>query len=270
MVAYPASVRAAVLELLEREHGIGPRRGHFPPWLDARLERELTGLAAARGCGAEGLAELLRRDRGALAVVADALRVGETGFFRDPAQFTALGAWIAAQDWGSRACRALSVGCSTGEEAYSLAALLEACRLAGQLSAWSVVGVDRSAEALATARRGEYTAEEAQRLPRELAACGLVTAGALVTVSDAVRRGTRFVERDATRGLPTGPHQIVLCKNLLIYFGDEGGERLVGCLRAALAPGGLLLVARSEVSRLRTSGMSAVDLGSGITGFLGG
>jgi len=282
----PDPVRAAVMALLEREHGVGPRDGRCTPWIGERLQRALATLAAARGCDLEATPDLLARDRSALAAVADALRVGETRFYRDPAQWEALRAWLrsravsraaapgthaggAARACGVSTLRGLSVGCSTGEEAYTLAMILEEARSGGSVGGWSVLGVDRSADAIAAARRAEYACADTRALPAELAARGLELGDATARISESIRRRTRFVERDATHGLPPGAYETVVCRNVLIYFGDAGGAKLVAALLRAVAPGGLLLVARSEVPRLRALGARSVELGAGVTAFAG-
>ncbi|MBN2196365.1 MAG: methyltransferase domain-containing protein [Polyangiaceae bacterium] len=283
MSTVPVAVQAAVLALLEREHGVGPRDGRCAPWLDDRLRRSIEAMAGARGCELAEVPRLLAEDRAALAAVADDLRVGETGFYRDTTQWDALRGWLQSglpANHGSggpspggpgraRRIRGLSVGCSTGEEAYTLAMVLEEARVSGVIVGWSVVGVDRSADALRVARLGEYATPRTRPLPAELAASGLEVAGGTARVREAVRRGTRFVERDATRGLPPGTYEIVICKNVLIYFGDASGDKLVDHLVRVLAPGGMLLVARSEVPRLRALGVRPRELGSGITAFGG-
>ncbi len=274
------------MALLEREHGLGPRDGRCTPWVGERLQRALATLIAARGCDPASVPDLLARDPAALADVADALRVGETRFYRDPAQWEALRGWLrsravshaevpgarggaAARARGECSLRGISVGCSTGEEAYTLAMILEEARIEGHVGGWSVLGVDRSADAIAAARRAEYTGTEARFLPAELAARGLELGGATARISEPIRRRTRFVERDATRGLPPGVYEVVVCKNVLIYLGDAGGARLVAALRRAIAPGGLLLVARSEVPRVRALGVRSVELDAGVTAFTG-
>lgn len=278
-------VLAAVMALLEREHGVGPRDGRWAPWIGVRLGRAIAALAEARGCEPTAVPGLLAGDPTALAAVADALRVGETRFFRDPAQWEALRRWLRARAEsvaGARelhaagasrrdpaTIRAVSVGCSTGEEAYTLAMVLEEACVAGSVGGWSVLGIDRSAEAVAAARRGEYPGADTRVLPAELAARGLERGGTTARIGEALRRGTRFVERDVTHGLPPGVYEIVVCKNVLIYFGDAGGAQLVAALTRALAPGGLLLVARSEVPRMRALGSRPLDLGGGVTAFTG-
>lgn len=230
-----------------------------------RLDRALEGLGAASSGGGEAVLARLERDRDALAELADALRVGETAFYRDPPAWDALRrGWLSSVARGE-AVRALSVGCSTGEEAWTLAMVLdEACGARGA----RVVALDRSQAALTVARAGAYPREATRHLPAELAARYLVPAGdERVRVADSLRASVTFLERDATAGLPPGSWELIVCRNVLIYFGHEAGAALVRALGAALAPGGALCVARSEVPRVRALGLPARELAPGVTVF---
>ncbi|MCC6214033.1 MAG: methyltransferase domain-containing protein [Polyangiaceae bacterium] len=253
------------MELLERHHGVGARAGGAPAWMLERLDRALDALATGAAGGAVEVGERLERDRDALAELAESLRVGETCFYRDPPAWDALrAAWRPGVVRGDGA-RALSVGCSTGEEAWTLAMVLEeACGGRGA----RVVALDRSRPALAVARAGTYPREAARHLPADLGARYLVSDAAdHVRVVDSLRRTVAFVERDATSGLPPGAWDLVVCRNVLIYFGDDAGAALVRALGAALAPGGALLVARSEVARVRALGLAARELAPGVVVF---
>lgn len=252
---------AAVLELLERRHGIGARAGGCPAWVQLRLDRALDALAAQAG-GIEAALDLVRNDGERLAELADVLRVGETSFYRDPPQWDALRRAVLPSLSDRERLRAVSVGCSTGEEAWTLAMLLaEAC------PAYRVVGMDRSAEALEAARAGAYGPQAVRNVPAELATRFLVAEGDAVRVGPELGASVSFVMRDAMQGPPPGSYEVIVCKNVLIYFGDDGARRVVELLVRSLADGGVLMVARSEVMRLRALGARADELAPGITVF---
>ncbi|MEB2314458.1 MAG: chemotaxis protein [Polyangiaceae bacterium] len=257
MTAARSAARAAALELLERRHGLGVRAGALPSWMVLRLDRALDALVARHGDHERALAALTD-DAAELERIAELLRVGETSFFRDPPQWDALAERVLPRFSGR--VRALSAGCSTGEEAWSLSMLLAASG-----ADYRVVGVDRSEAALEAARAGVYPSAAAARVPHALAARYLERDGDWVRVSDTLRAKTSFVARDVMLGPPPGSYELILCKNLLIYFGDEAGERVVGLLARALTDHGVLVVARSEVARLRAMGRSTVELAPGIT-----
>lgn len=252
-----------ILRRLERQHGIGLRgETNLPGWQRARILRCLgwSELASARESGGyDAAAEALLGNAALLARLADDLRVGETRFFRDPTQWQALQAWLGTWPKG-RTLRALSAGCSTGEEAWSLAMCLSDAGVSSK-----VVGIDRSAAALEIARAGTYSQE----------ALGVLSAAQRERFVEQTPDGGRmrsdlavtFLQRDLMQGAPAGSWDLIVCKNVLIYFGDAAGAAVATQLVGALSEGGVLLVARSEAPRLRALGLSEVPLGGGATAF---
>jgi chemotaxis methyl-accepting protein methylase len=245
--------------LLELRHGIGTRAA----WAEARLGRALDALVDEAGDEHRAL-ELVRSDAARLGELADLLRVGETSFYRDPPQWNALRRGVVPHLRPRERLRAASVGCSTGEEAWTLAMLLDE---SASCLPYRVVGIDRSEAALATARAATYPLEAIRNLPADLAGRYLVREPAGARVAAALAPNVSFVARDVMTGLPPGSYDLVVCKNLLIYFGDDPAAHVVELLLRALSDGGALVVARSEVPRLRALGARAEEIGPGITVF---
>ena len=104
-------------------------------------------------------------------------------------------------------------------------------------------------------------------MPRELASRYLSEQGDASQVTEALRGSVSFVVRDAMIGPPPGRYEIVLCKNLLIYFGNEAAERAVSLMLRSLADGGFLMVAKSEVPRVKGLGHRAEELAPGVVVF---
>lgn len=256
---------AEVLALLEQRHGVGLRGTHVPAWFTARLGRALEALQLEAGIDLNEVVRRLHEDAPRLSELADVLRVGETCFYRDPEQWHALRTrWL--PNLTAQSLRAVSVGCSTGEEAWTLAMLLDdACGPSGRM--YRVVGMDRSAPALESAEEAAYPSSVARALPPEWVQRYLSASGDTVHVSRALRSKVRFLRRDLMTGLPPGEFELVICKNVLIYFGDEAGTKAMELLFRALAPGGALVVARSEVTRVRRLGYAARELAPGISVF---
>ena len=265
-----ARARASVLAVLEQRHGVGGRGGHVPAWILARVDSALDALCPSSGDGLGLAAQKLCEDGAELERLAELLRVGETHFYRDAVAWDALRAALLPSFAGRDRVRAVSAGCSTGEEAWTLAMLVaEACAASRRQPAWRVVGMDRSEVALATAREGAYSSEAARHLPADLRARYLSQEGDGVRMVDALRDRVSFVVRDLLQGPPPGSYELVICKNVLIYLGEQAGRRAVDGLRRSLAPGGALIVARSEVPRLRAMGHSGEEIAPGVTVFRG-
>lgn len=258
---------AAVLELLEKRHGVGSKNAGVSAWMEARLDRALDALADDAGGSLDGALELLRSEPGRLEEIAERLRVGETRFFRDPPQWEALRKVGVAAFAGRERVRALSVGCSSGEEGWSLAMVLDDAL--GRSGSYRVVGMDRSETAVSAARAASYSRSQVSHVPSDLAARYLHERDGQLHVAEALRGSVSFVARDAMIGPPPGHYEIVMCKNLLIYFGNEAAERAVSLLLRSLADGGFLMVAKSEVPRVKALGHRAEELAPGVIVFRG-
>jgi len=244
---------ARVFDLLERAHGVGGRGSERPGWMEQRLLALLESIATARSTDAMRLAEGLEHDPNLLAEIADTLRVGETRFFRDPAQWQALREQVLPALNVERV-RALSVGCSTGEEAYTLGIVLDQEARAFE-GGFRVVGMDRSDAALSVARAGLYPASAGADLPVAIQSRYLASSGRdSLAVSARLKKQVSFITRDVMNGVPPGQYELIVCKNVLIYFGEQARARVLETLSRALSPDGALIVARSEVPLVRALG----------------
>jgi chemotaxis methyl-accepting protein methylase len=266
-----------IVALLAERHGVGVRGDELPRWLEERLTSAVQSLLAARRLELAELWLTLQRESDLVTELANALRVGETRFYRDAPQWEALRRHVVPALWQSHReagrLTALSAGCSTGEEAWTLAMLLSEAAprdadSADGPSRFRVVGIDRSEPALVTARSATYDQASGQRLPRELAQRFLVpSVDGSVQVVPGLRRAVTFQCRDLTRGAPPGHYDLIVCKNVLIYFGDEAQERVAQGLLRCLSDEGALLVARSEVPILRAMGANPHEIAPNVTLF---
>lgn len=256
-----------VLELLEKRHGVGVRASGVSSWMAARLDRALDALLEDAKGDVESVVDRLKSDPARLEAIADVLRVGETRFYRDAPQWEALEKAVTKGFLDHDRLRGLSVGCSTGEETWTLAMVLdEACSKTRGRS-YRVVGMDRSEAALESARRGSYASGAARDLPNDLSQRYLTAKGETLSIHESLRGGCSFLLRDAMIGPPPGNYEVIVCKNLLIYFGDDAAERLLGLLIRSLADEGVLLVAKSEVPRVKALGHKADEIAPGVSVF---
>jgi len=186
-----------------------------------------------------------------LADAAEVLTTNETYFYREPDQLRALERDILPSlerdRRGRRRLRLLSAGCSTGEEAYTLAALLLG---SGRFTGWDleVHGVDLSRRCLARAVAGAY-GEQAFRSAEghSLRRWFHLQEGRWV-VDGALRSLVHFGPANLLdgQGLPAGPFDVVLCRNVLLYFDPRARRRVLGHLHARLGEGGWLLLGHAE------------------------
>jgi len=185
------------------------------------------------------------------------LAVGETFFFRYIEQFDALRAVAIPEcirrNQSSRLLRIWSAGCSIGPEAYTIEILLKQ-HFASQLEGWQVhiVGTDINGAFLEQARRGAYGDWAVRGLsPETLEAC-FDRQDKLWSVKPKYRQWTTFMPFNLVDGaIPSYPHgighfDIILCRNVMIYFDEATRHRLLGNLHKALADGGWLVVGHAE------------------------
>lgn len=183
----------------------------------------------------------------------DAFVVPETRFFRDSRVFKHLrqGLPEMAADFPG-ALRILSAPCSTGQEAYSIAAMLQ---LSGIPPArFFIDAVDISEAALKTARRGLYPESSLRDISRDLQeACGVLEAKQW-KMHDALKERIRFIRKNLAEpgALETpqlqaeGQYHLILCRNLFIYLGPKARAVLAQSLASALVPGGRLIIGTAD------------------------
>lgn len=186
----------------------------------------------------------------------DAVTVKETYFFRNPPQMEALRRRILPELLRRSAGRdrpltIWSAGCSTGEEPYTLAMLLlELSPMHGFRSETRIVGTDVSAQALDAARRGVYTGRAVETTPSMLRDRWFEpTSGGALAVRDEVRRLVDLrLHNLVTDPPPFGPGEVdlIICRNVTIYFARDTTRNLVGGFHDVLAEGGYLLLGHSE------------------------
>lgn len=182
--------------------------------------------------------------------------ITETCFFRDPAQFRMLRMHIipallaerAAA--GRRTLRICSAGCSSGEEPYSIALLLREMGLHVTHAGWTIeiVGIDVNTVMLDAARRGLYSPKAVRNVQGERLQQHFTPVGRGFQLDRAIMQAVRFEHGSLLQDPPfaAGAFDLILCKNVAIYFRLELTRRLVDRLHAALDAGGYLLLGHSE------------------------
>jgi chemotaxis protein methyltransferase CheR len=226
--------------------------------LDLTLARGLESAAAALG---EEPSELARRvaarEGDAVAALLEHALVRETAFWRHPEQLEAIGRLATA---AAGPLSIWSAGCATGEEPYSVAiALLEAGR-AGRGD--RVIATDVSEHALATAGAGLYGPRALRKLPRAIAERWLEGRDER-RVGAAPRALVWFARHNLVSDPPPpgAPFDVVLCRNVLIYFDAGSAAAALRRLAEALRPGGALVLGPVELPLASGLGLRVVDDG---------
>jgi chemotaxis protein methyltransferase CheR len=175
--------------------------------------------------------------------------VRETSFLRERPQLEQVDWQALRQAAPAGTVRVWSAGCSTGEEAYTLAML--ACEaFASTTPPVRILATDISTDALARAARGRYRARAVRDVEPALRARYLPADGEEYAVAEGLRRLVGFRRHnllaDPVPPLGEAPFQLVLCRNVLIYFDAETVGRVIDRLEFALAPAGQLLLGSAD------------------------
>ena len=145
-----------------------------------------------------------------------------------------------------RPLRLASLGCSTGEEVYTMA--ITAAETFGDSGspAVEIVGLDLSARVLNVARAGIYQLSSLRELSPAQRERGFVRQADGFHVRPEIARGVRFLQHNLMQPLPLVGLDAVFCRNVLIYFNPDSAQQVLGHIRASLAPGGWLFLGPSE------------------------
>lgn len=218
------------------------------------LERRVVRRMALVGLGADAVPkylQTLRDDAGELGLLASDLLIHVTGFFRDPAVFEHLSAKaipdLLAAIVPDHPLRIWVAGCSTGEEAYSLAiTCLEALEAAGSGTRLQILASDIDADAIATARAGFYPSDIGDAVSPARLARFFVAEDGGYRVTSILRDAIVFTVADLLTDPPFSRIDLVSCRNVLIYLGLEAQRRVIARCCFALRSGGFLLLGAAE------------------------
>ena len=245
----------------------GRGAGGFEWYKDSCLLRRIEVRMRARGVGTlSGYAALLEDDRAEMDRLLHTLSVRVTGFFRNPDTWKRLRELLAGDPAaGNGGFRAWSMGCATGEEAWSLAMLLlDRARGAGPeaMKRVAVLASDVDEGALNIAAAGRYPPRSLPAI-RELLAqpWGAVQEGCF-EVDPALRPHVTFRREDLTaQRSGEDRFDLICCRNVLIFLGREGQRRVLDTAYQALRPGGVLALGRTEsLVALPEAGLEPLDL----------
>ncbi len=240
-----------LLDQIRRDRGLD-----LDPYKRTFLERRLAIRMYARQCpDYVSYAQLLRSDPAEYEPLLSALRIQVTRFFRDESTFEALRVKILPALLKARAAqRKLHLWCaggSSGEEAYSLAMLL--CSLLGSaLPDWrvNIEATDIDPHSIERARRGLYAAHSFKDLTPpflSLVETYLAPAGTHRQALPSLQSIVSFKVHDLTREACLADIDLLLCRNVMIYFDRPEQERLFHAFYQAIRVSGYLVLGKSEI-----------------------
>ena len=231
---------------------------HFDEGKFALLAEVLGRRLEATGQGAGVYISQLssRPSREELGSLARELTVPETYFFRHAEQYRALKEVVLPEHFARQATHRriaiLSLGCASGEEAYSLAILV---RDALPDSAWdvSIVGADVNPTVIEKALRGRFSVWALRETPESDRQRWFRRDGRDFVLDEVVRGSVRFEQRNLAEDDPqfwrSETYDVIFCRNVMMYFAPDQAHALVQRIVRALRPGGHLFLGHAETLR---------------------
>lgn len=194
----------------------------------------------------------MKPDKGLLDEIVESMTTNETYFFRDDKAFkqlreNILPALLKSRE-STKKLRIWSAASSTGQEAYSMAMILDEVLSIKPGWSFEIVGTDISPAAVERAKKGEYSAFEVQRgLPIKSLMKYFTQTGQTWTVHDSLKKNINFRLYNLHDSfVPLGKFDLIVCRNVLIYFDDVDKKKVLANMKSILAPDGYLFLGSSE------------------------
>jgi two-component system, chemotaxis family, CheB/CheR fusion protein len=271
LVLPAAKIPQAILSPAERARAaVEGRRAPEPDWLariiellrtktthdfrlykSGTLQRRIERRMALESDDRDRYLQILRDDPVKLDLLAKDLLINVTQFFRDPKAFDFLAKNVipvlVADQPAGQPLRIWIAGCSTGEEAYSLAVLFrEAIAAAGKNVKLQVFASDIDVDAVAQARDGLYPASIATDVSAARLAGFFVKEERGYRVNPDLRADVVFTVQDVLADPPFSRIDFVSCRNVLIYLSPEAQAKVIAMFHFALREGGVLFLGGAE------------------------
>lgn len=218
--------------------------------MERRIERRMGLLSLERG-NLGAYFELLNGNQAECDLLAKDLLINVTSFFRDPGVFEALEATaipeLIERLADHQALRVWVAGCSTGEEAYSIAMICrDAIEASGRNIKLQVFASDVDGDAIATARDGLYSHDIVGAISAKRLARNFIKDDAGYRVTTSLRGDVVFTVQDLLSDPPFSKIDLISCRNLLIYLNNEAQTRVISLFHFALRESGVLVLGSSE------------------------
>lgn len=181
-------------------------------------------------------------------IMVNLLTTNETYFFRESQHLDFLGDEVLPKYTGYEKFRIWSAAASSGQEAYSIAMVLEESKVKGN---WEILGTDISETVLEKAKNAIYPIEQSEKIPEKLLKkyClrGVRSNYGSFTVVDEIKNHVHFMKMNLNETFPNlGLFDVVFLRNVMIYFDQETKITLVARIYNTIKPNGFLILGHSE------------------------
>jgi two-component system CheB/CheR fusion protein len=251
----------ALLEFLRDSRGFD-FTGYKRPSLMRRVRHRMDQVGIA---GFSDYQDFLTLNSDEFTALFDTILINVTGFFRDPDAWASLGTELLPEMLGSRhpeaPIRVWSAGCATGEEAYTVAAILADLMPPDEFRARvKIYATDVDENALVSARAATYGEREMRGVPVDVRERHFETVGNRWVFRTDLRRSVIFGRNDLVSDAPISRVDLLLCRNTLMYFNAETQSRVLARFHFSLADTGILFLGKAEMLLSHSALFTPVDL----------
>ncbi len=243
-----------ILEKIYQERGFD-----FREYRESTLTRRIGRRLRARGAETyTRYARILDKDPGEYGKLFNDLTINVTSFFRDPLPFKALEEMVipALTRRRDRNLRIWSAGCASGEEPYSIGILLmEMLRSEISSRDITILGTDIDTQVLKRAREGVFTPKDVEGILPALLDKYFVSGNKGFNVKPALGQIVTFEKHNLVSDFPYHDLDLVVCRNVLIYFSASLQTRVLKSFHEGLRKGGFLLLGKAEALVGETKGL---------------
>ncbi|WP_438351269.1 CheR family methyltransferase [Paenibacillus sp. FA6] len=213
---------------------------------EGQMKRRLTTLRVKHGYHSfELFFQAIKQDKKLLYEFLDRMTINVSEFWRNPNRWEVLRDIILPEliQSSNRRLKLWSAACSTGEEPYTLAMILADKRL---LANTTLVATDLDEGALEKARQGQYLERSLKDVPKDVAATHFTQEGMLFSIHDSLKKTVQFKKQNLLLDTFDDSYDLIVCRNVMIYFTEEAKNMLYHKFAKSLRPGGYLFVGSTE------------------------
>lgn len=208
------------------------------------MKRRLTSLYEKKGYGDfREFALALEKNEALLQETLDRMTINVSEFYRNYKRWEVLEKTILPLLKPAKTLKVWSAACSTGEEPYTLSMILS--RQKG-LSDYQIIATDIDDKVLAKAKEGVYQERSLQEVPKEIKELYFTQDGNRFAVKDEIKKNIRFQKHNLLADAYEKDFDIIVCRNVLIYFTEEAKEKIYHKFSGSLKNNGVLFVGSTE------------------------
>ncbi|HEY9000164.1 MAG TPA: protein-glutamate O-methyltransferase CheR [Mucilaginibacter sp.] len=238
-----------LVELIKQTHGFD-----FSNYSKASLKRRLSRIITLKKTGFNGLKDALTSNPDFFRWFLNEVTVNVTEMFRDPSFYNALNSLVVPYLSKFKNVRVWSAGCSSGEEVYSLAILLNEAKLKADPF---IYGTDINTAMIEEAQKGIYSMRKIKSYAENYKSCELPgeltdhfnVMNDVASIKNEFKQNTLFSTHNLVTNDVFNEFQMISCRNVFIYFETELQEKILGLFYKSLCPNGFLCLGSKETIR---------------------